>query len=83
MEPPLGPLGTVSGGVLLDSLATLGRNPEEIDAVALTHLHPTTSGGPGIRPPAGDRPLLAGVDCLVAEPEWIQRHFGTNRASAT
>src|SRR5207249_1102386 len=34
-----GPNGAIWGGALLDGLAELGRRPEEIDAVAFTHLH--------------------------------------------
>ncbi|MDX2822704.1 hypothetical protein PV416_16710 [Streptomyces ipomoeae] len=31
--------GVVTGGTLLDNLATLGHNPADIKAVALTHLY--------------------------------------------
>ena len=37
--PPLNTFGVQTGGKLLDSLATLGRSPAGIEAVALTHLH--------------------------------------------
>jgi glyoxylase-like metal-dependent hydrolase (beta-lactamase superfamily II) len=37
--PPLNTCGVQTGGKLLDSLAGLGRDPADIEAVALTHLH--------------------------------------------
>lgn len=39
MGPPENPFGVLRGGALLDSLAKLGRNPADIEAVAFTHLH--------------------------------------------
>src|SRR4051794_38325900 len=39
-----GPLAEMHGGALLDSLAELGRRPGEIEAVAITHLHPDHLG---------------------------------------
>lgn len=57
MGPPENPFGILSGGALLDSLATLGRNPADIEAVAFTHLHVDHFGwAPGIPPPAATGP---------------------------
>jgi len=36
---PGNPHGAIYGGALLDNLAELGRRPDEIEAVAITHLH--------------------------------------------
>jgi glyoxylase-like metal-dependent hydrolase (beta-lactamase superfamily II) len=73
--PPLNPFGVITGGALLDSLATLGRSPANIEAVALTHLHNDHFGWAWHPAPGSDRPAFTGADYLVAEPEWTQRHF--------
>src|SRR6516162_8147650 len=73
--PPLNTFGVQTGGKLLDSLATLGRSPADIEAVALTHLHNDHFGWLWYPAPGSDRPAFAGTDILVAEPEWTQRHF--------
>lgn len=73
--PPLNPFGVITGGALLDSLATLGRSPADIEAVALTHLHNDHFGWAWHPAPGSDRPAFTGADYLVAEPEWTQRHF--------
>ncbi|MBC9717774.1 MBL fold metallo-hydrolase [Streptomyces sp. TRM66268-LWL] len=70
---PDGPRGAIHGGALLDSLAELGRRPEEIEAVAITHLHPDHTGWAWHPAPGGDRPAFAHADYLVAEPEWSRR----------
>ncbi|MGO4422660.1 MBL fold metallo-hydrolase, partial [Streptomyces sp. MCAF7] len=67
--------GTVHGGALLDNLAELGRRPEDIEAVAFTHLHIDHLGWALHPAPGGDRPAFAHADYLVAEPEWSQRHL--------
>ncbi|MEV5322660.1 MBL fold metallo-hydrolase [Nonomuraea sp. N2-4H] len=62
------PNGAVRGGALLDGLRALGRGPEEIEAVAFTHLHVDHFGwawGQG-----GVGPVFARAEYLVAEPEW-------------
>ncbi|ORT60695.1 MBL fold metallo-hydrolase [Streptomyces sp. CB03238] len=61
---PDGPRGAIHGGALMDSLAELGRRPEQIEAVAFTHLHPDHIGWALAFPQA---------DYLVSEPEWAQR----------
>jgi len=73
--PPLNTFGVQTGGKLLDSLATLGRSPADIEAVAFTHLHNDHFGWAWYPAPGSDRPAFAGTDVLVAEPEWTQHHF--------
>ena len=73
--PPLNTFGVQTGGKLLDSLATLGRSPADIEAVALTHLHNDHFGWAWYPAPGSDRPAFTGTDYLVAESEWTQRHY--------
>ncbi|MEV8228902.1 MBL fold metallo-hydrolase [Streptomyces sp. NPDC079167] len=70
---PNTPNGTMQGGALLDNLAELGRGPEQIEAVAFSHLHPDHIGWATRPAPDGDRPTFTEADYLVAEPEWDQR----------
>ncbi|MFG2502719.1 MBL fold metallo-hydrolase [Streptomyces sp. NPDC048441] len=70
---PDGPRGVIHGGALLDSLAEVGRGPEEIEMVAFTHLHSDHLGWAWHPAPGGDRPVFAHADYLVSEPEWAQR----------
>ena len=80
--PPLNTFGVQTGGKLLDSLATLGRSPADIEAVALTHLHNDHFGWLWYPAPGSGRPAFAGTDILVAEPEWTQRHFAEAQGMA-
>jgi glyoxylase-like metal-dependent hydrolase (beta-lactamase superfamily II) len=75
MGPPLNTYGVITGGTLLDNLATVGRSPADIEAVALTHLHADHFGWAWHPAPGSDRPAFAHAPHLVAEPEWTQRHF--------
>lgn len=68
---PDGPRGAIHGGALLESLAELGRRPEEIEAVAITHLHPDHTGWAWHPAPGLDRPAFAHAEYLVSEPEWV------------
>ncbi|MFC8131746.1 MBL fold metallo-hydrolase [Streptomyces sp. NPDC057302] len=68
-------IGAIQGGALLDNLATLGRGPEEIEAVAFTHLHVDHIGWAWHPAPGSDHPVFTRADYLVAEPEWSQRHL--------
>ncbi len=66
LEAPEGPLGVLQGGALPESLAELGRAPEDIEAVAFTHLHSDHLGW-------ACRPVFAHADYLISEPEWEGR----------
>jgi glyoxylase-like metal-dependent hydrolase (beta-lactamase superfamily II) len=70
---PENPNGAIYGGALLDSLAELGRRPEEIEAVAFTHLHIDHLGWAWHSVRGGDQPVFTHAEYLVAEPEWAQR----------
>lgn len=73
-EPGM-PFRAMHGGALLDSLAQHGRRPEEIETVAITHLHLDHIGWAWHHLPGGDRPALAGAGYRLAEPEWAQRQL--------
>ncbi|MCP2181087.1 Glyoxylase, beta-lactamase superfamily II [Prauserella alba] len=68
---PGNPHGAIHGGTMLDNLATLSRKPEEIEAVAFTHLHIDHLGW-AWQPTPG---VFTGAEYLVAEREWSQRHL--------
>jgi len=72
---PGGPIGDIRGGALLDNLAVLGRRPEDIEAVALTHLHIDHIGWAWHPVPGTGRLAFAHADHLIAAPEWEQRHL--------
>ncbi|MFF3676586.1 MBL fold metallo-hydrolase [Streptomyces sp. NPDC002120] len=72
-EAPDGPLSTIQGGALADGLAELGRRPEDIEAVAFTHLHADHLGWACHPAPGGDQPVFAHADYLISEPEWERR----------
>ncbi|WP_433434304.1 MBL fold metallo-hydrolase [Nonomuraea sp. CA-141351] len=75
-DDPDNPLiGALGGGELLDNLAKLGRRPEDIEAVAFTHLHVDHIGWAWHPAPGSDRPAFSGADYLLAEPEWNLRHL--------
>jgi glyoxylase-like metal-dependent hydrolase (beta-lactamase superfamily II) len=67
------PNRAIYGGSLLDNLAELGRSPQEIGAVAFTHLHPDHVGWAWRCVPGSDRCAFAHADFLVATPEWDRR----------
>ncbi|MEV7359164.1 MULTISPECIES: MBL fold metallo-hydrolase [unclassified Kitasatospora] len=67
---PSVPHGPGHGGALLDNLAELGRRPDDIEAVAFTHLHSDHTGWAWHPAPGGDRPAFAHADYLVSEAEW-------------
>ncbi|MGH8964243.1 MAG: MBL fold metallo-hydrolase [Actinomycetes bacterium] len=67
--------GTLQGGALLDSLAEVGRDPAQIDAVALTHLHPDHVGWAAQPAPEGSGPVFTRAEYLISEPEWTQREL--------
>ncbi|MEW2418365.1 MBL fold metallo-hydrolase [Streptomyces sp. NPDC046866] len=73
LELPEGPLHAIRGGALPAGLAELGRRPEDIEAVAFTHLHADHLGWACHPVPGGDRPLLSRAEYLISEQEWDRR----------
>lgn len=69
-DPVLGPL---HGGALLDGLRRLGRTPDRIEAVAITHLHIDHLGWTWHTEPGAEAPPFAHAAYLVAAPEWDRR----------
>lgn len=75
----LGPvvLGPANSGALPETLAALGRAPEDIEAVAFTHLHVDHTGWAFVRDGNGGyRPFFPNARYLVAEQEWAPRARG-------
>ncbi|MCQ4207941.1 MBL fold metallo-hydrolase [Streptomyces longispororuber] len=66
------PNGSIYGGGFLNSLAELGRSPEQIEAVAFSHLHPDHLGWAVHPAPGTGARAFAHADYLVTEPEWAQ-----------
>ncbi|MCP2280676.1 Glyoxylase, beta-lactamase superfamily II [Nocardia amikacinitolerans] len=66
-------VGILRGGGLLDSLAQVGRDPAEIETVALTHLHADHFGWLWQAAPGARRPPFAHAQVLVSEDEWHHR----------
>ncbi|MER7010639.1 MBL fold metallo-hydrolase [Saccharopolyspora sp. NPDC000359] len=66
-DDPANPaVAATRGGALLDNLAALGRAPEQVEAVAITHLHTDHIGW-------AHRGAFPAARILVAEPEWERR----------
>lgn len=80
---PGNPHGAIHGGALLKNLATLGRDPALIEAVAFTHLHIDHVGWAWHPAPGSTEPAFTRAAYLVSEPEWTQRRLveahGTTR----
>ncbi|MCP2164289.1 MBL fold metallo-hydrolase [Goodfellowiella coeruleoviolacea] len=72
---PSVPHGPIHGGALLDNLAALGVRPEQIEAVAFTHLHTDHIGWAWHPAPGSDQPAFTNATYLFSEPEWTQRHL--------
>ncbi|MFJ3835642.1 MBL fold metallo-hydrolase [Streptomyces sp. NPDC090054] len=72
-EAPEGAVAAIHGGALPRGLAELGRRPEDVEAVAFTHLHSDHLGWACHPAPGGDRLVFAHADHLIAEPEWDRR----------
>ena len=62
------PFGGVDCGAFLDTLASLGVAPDDVDVVALTHLHPDHTGWM-FTADAGD-PVFPRATYVLAEAEW-------------
>lgn len=71
---PATPRGAIHGGALLDNLAKPGRRPQDIEAVAFTHLHPDHAGWAVHTAPGDKQPAFAHAGYLLTGPEWAQRH---------
>ncbi|GAA4611757.1 MBL fold metallo-hydrolase [Saccharopolyspora hordei] len=66
-DDPANPaVGATRGGALLEDLAALGRSPEDVEAVAITHLHTDHIGWV-------HEGVFTTARVLVAEPEWQRR----------
>ncbi|MCY0936852.1 MBL fold metallo-hydrolase [Streptomyces sp. H34-S4] len=72
---PGNPYGAIRGGALLDNLSLSGWAPQDIEAVAFTHLHTDHIGWAYAAAAGSERPAFEGADYLVSEPEWAQRHL--------
>ncbi|KQV16680.1 MBL fold metallo-hydrolase [Kitasatospora sp. Root107] len=72
-EAPDGIIARIHGGALPQNLAELGRRPEDIEAVAFTHLHADHLGWACHPAPGADQLLFAHADYLISAPEWERR----------
>ncbi|MFJ8754550.1 MBL fold metallo-hydrolase [Streptomyces sp. NPDC102441] len=70
---PGSPIGALHGGELLDNLARAGRSPQEIEAVAITHLHGDHVGWLSPQLPGSDLSAFPHAEYLLTEPEWAAR----------
>jgi glyoxylase-like metal-dependent hydrolase (beta-lactamase superfamily II) len=78
---PSGVRGGIHGGALLDNLRAVGREPADIEAVAITHLHVDHLGWAYHPAPGSDSPAFTGAEYLVSEPEWAERDFATTQGT--
>jgi glyoxylase-like metal-dependent hydrolase (beta-lactamase superfamily II) len=70
-------LGPANSGALPETLAALGRAPEDIEAVAFTHLHVDHTGWAFVRDGNGGyRPFFPNARYLVADEEWAPHERG-------
>ncbi|MGW1563625.1 MBL fold metallo-hydrolase [Streptomyces sp. NPDC002144] len=77
-------MATMYGGSLLDSLYELGRSPQDIEAVAITHLHMEHLGWAAHPGPDMPGPAFGHAAYLVSQREWDDRHttFGVTEEIA-
>src|SRR5271154_3098161 len=68
---------SMQGGALIEGLEKLGRDPDTIEAVAITHLHVEHIGWVS-HPAPGSQPAFRNARVLISEPEWSNRqaHLG-------
>ncbi|MBF6427876.1 MBL fold metallo-hydrolase [Nocardia cyriacigeorgica] len=66
------PFGLIRGGELLRSLDAAGKHPDDIDAIALTHLHLDHIGW--LWQPSSP---FTNTPVLVGDTEWHHRHLAT------
>lgn len=74
------PFGRVDCGAFLDTLASLGVAPDDVDVVALTHLHPDHTGWM-FTADAGE-PVFPRATYVLAEAEWSPLAGGAPDADA-
>lgn len=67
-NPDMPSMGAAQGGKLLDSLRALGRQPADIEAVAITHIHPDHIGW-AIEPELA----FSNASYVFGETEWARR----------
>jgi glyoxylase-like metal-dependent hydrolase (beta-lactamase superfamily II) len=73
-DDPANPLvGSIGGGDLLDNLRRLGREPSQIEAVAITHLHADHVGWSWSTTPGIDAQPFGHAPHFVPAPEWERR----------
>jgi glyoxylase-like metal-dependent hydrolase (beta-lactamase superfamily II) len=73
-DDPANPvIGRIYGGEMLDGLRRLGREPSQIEAVAITHLHLDHLGWAWSTEPGADAPPFGHATHFVAAPEWERR----------
>ncbi len=64
------------GGGLLDNLRQLGRSPQDVEAIAVTHLHVEHVGWAANPEPGSSTPAFTRAEVLVSETEWAARQAG-------
>ncbi|MEC3915965.1 MBL fold metallo-hydrolase [Nocardia sp. CDC160] len=75
-DDPDNPLiGAIGGGSLLEKLARVGRTPDQIEAVAFTHLHVDHLGWAHHPVPGSTAPAFKNADYFVTAKEWEHRHL--------
>lgn len=67
------PFGLLRGGQLLDSLAAIGKSLNDIELVAITHLHLDHIGWLWQSTPTSSTSPFADIPVLVGDTEWEQR----------
>ncbi|MET8779017.1 MBL fold metallo-hydrolase [Nocardia sp. NPDC004654] len=63
-------VGLLRGGQLLDSFAAAGKNPAEVDLIAITHLHMDHIGWLWAHPPGHTARPFADATVVVGHTEW-------------
>lgn len=69
-------LARMYGGAFLDNLRRLGRRPEDVEAIAFTHLHVEHVGWACHPEPDDDRPAFPHAEYLLSPQEWDGRRAG-------
>lgn len=82
-DDPTNPLlGIIYGGELLNNLRRLGREPSQIEAVAITHLHADHLGWAWSTEPYTDAQPFGHATHFVAAPEWERRDLAAERGAS-